>query len=326
MDALLSLCQQGNKTLVTLNALDAQEGRDADKARKESAMTNITTFAETVKSEMSRMLAGYDITEQAIVKMNDLKLHGLIARRKGEDTGATVYIDSAFEDYLNGESIKNIVTPMVNTIINAEYHKPVCTDINLSFDSIRDKLSLRLIDRERNKEYLRDKPFREIGAGLAVVAEIQMGDDYSIVVTDSIAEDFDKIELFDTALKNMQTRHPARMQSLEGAIFGEDRNILDGEDEPIDGMYTLMIEGMQCFGASVLAYEGIGERIRRMYGGSFFILPSSLHEVILLKAGAGVSADDLKAMVVQANRTVVDPADVLSDNVFYFDGEIHRVA
>lgn len=79
-------------------------------------MLNFNTFTETVKAEMSRTLVDFDITEQSIVKMNDMKLHGVIARRRGEDAGATMYLDSAFEDYQNGESIENIVMPMVNAI------------------------------------------------------------------------------------------------------------------------------------------------------------------------------------------------------------------
>lgn len=290
-------------------------------------MLNFNTFAETVKAEMGKVLVDFDITEQSIVKMNDMRLHGVVARRRGEDAGATLYLDSAFEDYRNGESIEDIVMPMINTILTADRCKPTTQDLDLSFDSIKDRLSIRLIDTERNKEYLKEHPYREIGAGLAIVAEIQMGNDYSIVITNSIAEDYDTELLFDTAIGNMQSRHSAKLQSLEGAIFGEDRNVLAEGDDHIEGMYTLMLEDMPSFGASVLAYKGVGERISKMYGGAFFILPSSLHEVILLKADEGVSAEKLKAMVVQANHTVVDPQDVLSDSVFYYgtDG-LSRVA
>ena len=75
---------------------------------------------------------------------------------------------------------------------------------------------------------------------------------------------------------------------------------------------------MECFGASVLAYEGVTEQIREMYGGDYFILPSSLHEVILVGDDGSMRGEDLKQMVMQANRTVVEPSDVLSDSVFYF--------
>ena len=134
----------------------------------------------------------------------------------------------------------------------------------------------------------------------------------------SIAEDYDENILFDTAMQNMMSKHRAKLQRLEGALFGEDRNLLDEGFRHIEGMHTLMLEGMDCFGACVLAYEGVTEQIREMYGGDYFILPSSLHEVILVGDDGSMRGEDLKQMVMQANRTVVEPADVLSDSVFHF--------
>ena len=117
------------------------------------------------------------------------------------------------------------------------------------------------------------------------------------------------------------------MMSLESAIFGNGRNVLDSDDVDIEGLYTLMIDGDHSCGASTLAYKGIAERIRDLFGSGYFILPSSLHEVILLKDDGTASVASLKDMVEQANRSVVAPMDILSDSVFYFGDEgLRRVA
>lgn len=289
--------------------------------------TSIREYVKAVKAVMETILDGYDIEEKDIVKMNDLVNHGLCARRKGENAGATVYLDEAFE---RGEDIDSISNTLANIVLEAESHKPITanSDFDFSFDAIKDSLTVRLVDIEKNRDYLAEHPHRDIGAGLAVIAEINVGDEYSIVVTNDIVRDYgyDLDTLFDTALANMQALYPAQMMSLESAIFGNGSNVLDSDDEDIDGMYTLMIDGSRNFGACTLAYKGIAEKVRRLFGSGYYILPSSLHEVILLKDDGTPNAEDLKALVEQANRSVCLPQDVLSDSVFYFDGEIRRVA
>lgn len=292
-------------------------------------MTTITTIREyikAVKTAMENILDDFDIEEKDIVKMNDLINHGLVARRRGENTGATVYLDDAFS---RGEDINIVANTLANVVLEADSNKPISadSDFDFSFDAIKDKLTLRLVDTKKNAVYLTEHPYREIGAGLAVIAEINVADEYSVIVNNDIAKDYDLDELFDTALDNMMALYPAQMTSLESAIFGNSRNILDSDDEDIDGLYTLMIDGMHNFGASTLAYKGIAERIRNLFGSGYYILPSSLHEVILLKDDGTPNTADLKAMVEQANRSVVAPPDVLSDSVFYFGAEgLRRVA
>ena len=253
----------------------------------------IRDYIKAVITEMQSLLDGYDIEEKDIVKMNDIISHGIIARRRGETAGPTVYLDDAFS---RGEGIDIVANTLADIVREADRNKPVTVDdIDLSFDAVKGRLGLRLVDTERNKSYLADKPHREIGAGLAVIAEISVGDEYGIVVTNGIAEDYDLDTLFDTALENMTALYPAKMMSLEGAIFGDERNILD-DDGDVDSACTLMIDG----------------------GSGYYILPSSLHEVILIKDDGTADTDSLKAMVVEANRSVVEPHDVLSDSVFYF--------
>ena len=297
--------------------------------RKGTVMTtmNIRPFINAVKTEMQSRLYEYELTEKAIVKMNDITLHGIIARREGEDAGATVYLDDAFERYLEGKNLIDIADELSEIILGAESVKPMVTNsIDLSFEAIKDRLTVRLVDIKRNEKYLEEHPHRFVGAGLAEVAEINISNDYSIVINNSMAEDYDIIALFDTAEENMQKLYPAQLMSLEGAIFGDRRNLLENGDGLIEGAYTLTIDEGHGFGASAIAYSGVAEKIRGLFGSDYFILPSSLHEVILIKDDGTSNTDDLKRMVVEANRSVVEPHDVLSDNVYYYDGEIRRVA
>ena len=90
------------------------------------------------------------------------------------------------------------------------------------------------------------------------------------------------------------------------------------------GIKELMVMGgalfSMHFGAACMLYENIFTFISRDLSQDFFILPSSIHEVILLPDTGEFSADTLREMVTEINREHVMPFEVLSDNVYHYSG------
>ena len=74
-------------------------------------------------------------------------------------------------------------------------------------------------------------------------------------------------------------------------------------------------------GASVMNYPGFMEQASEQLGGDFFILPSSVHELLFLPAGNDVDLDHLKGMVREVNDSQVEPKDRLSYQVYYYSKE-----
>lgn len=60
-------------------------------------------------------------------------------------------------------------------------------------------------------------------------------------------------------------------------------------------------------------------RLARKEKKSLYILPSSVHEVILLPDNGEESPEELRRMIREVNREHVAPEEVLSDNLYYFD-------
>ena len=78
-------------------------------------------------------------------------------------------------------------------------------------------------------------------------------------------------------------------------------------------------------GAAALFYPDVKEKAGELLGGDYYILPSSTHEVILVPDSADIDAKNLCDMVKQANRTVVEPNDILSDNVYHYSRDERRL-
>ena len=78
-------------------------------------------------------------------------------------------------------------------------------------------------------------------------------------------------------------------------------------------------------GACVMLYDGLLRDFARKVGKSFYIIPSSIHEVILIPDTLDMDIRYMKAMVKEVNGTEVAPDEVLSDNVYRYDIDTDRI-
>ena len=74
-------------------------------------------------------------------------------------------------------------------------------------------------------------------------------------------------------------------------------------------------------GACILLYDGVLKKFAEKIGSDFYILPSSVHEVIFVPANGDMDARYLIQMVKEVNATEVAPDEVLSDNVYIYHAD-----
>ena len=95
-------------------------------------------------------------------------------------------------------------------------------------------------------------------------------------------------------------------------------NLLDEPGELGTGMYILS-NTSRIHGAAALFYPDVQEKISEALGENYYALPSSTEEFIIVPESKGMGPKEFTAMVTDANRTVVDPSQVLSDKVLRYD-------
>lgn len=117
------------------------------------------------------------------------------------------------------------------------------------------------------------------------------------------------------AMANSVQKHPAIAGEMMRFMLGD--NIRGISISKHDAMSVLSTE-TKAQGAIALYYPGVMEEIGEKLGCAYYVLPSSIHEVIIVPADSH-NAKDLRDMVKQVNRGVVDAKDRLSDNVYYYD-------
>ena len=302
-------------------------------------MIDIREFVEKMKSEVREYLPDdvaedIQIDDVVVVKMNDQKLHGITFKMPGVDAAPTLYVNEMYEAYKDGTDFDYLVTEMAN-MYSASRNAVTPPQVDLSYDNIKDNLTVRLLEKKRNREFLATMPYVSVGHGLAVIADINMGEDrggeWRIAVNNNVLESLgvDKERLFSDAMSNAKIYDSAELVDMTNALFSPVKNNLLDRDEPLGpdelgGMYVLT-NSTGSLGAAALFYPDVKEKAAELLGSDYYILPSSTHEVILVPDTAGINPKELCEMVKQANRTVVDEKDILSDNVYHYSRDERRL-
>ncbi len=101
-------------------------------------------------------------------------------------------------------------------------------------------------------------------------------------------------------------------------LFQEDRNQNQSTEADEIKMYILS-NNSNLNGTSALLYPNVLHDFAVSHQSNLYILPSSIHEVILIPENRELSKEYLCQMVVDVNQTQVPIEEVLSNEVYYYD-------
>ena len=173
----------------------------------------------------------------------------------------------------------------------------------------KEKLTLQLVPSAKNKDLLTDIPHRNI-EDMALAYRFDMGHNertsFSILVTNKMlnAYGISAAQLHDDALEAASHRCPATLRNMNEVI----RNMA-GQTDP-SPMWVASIENGQN-GACVIQYPHFLDDAAETLGGSFYVLPSSIHEVLLLADDTSPSLSELENMVRTIEAAKPDTMTVL---------------
>lgn len=294
------------------------------------------TFAEMICTEVRIALggkAGVEVRE--VRKNNGVILHGLMFRKQGCNVSPTVYLDTYLEAYERGMPLGPIVRRMLDAYQENLVERPVDMGFFRSFERVRDRICCRLIGRERNKALLDGIPYIEF-LDLAVCFYYayrgELGDGM-IQIDNSHMEMWgsNMMELLALSKRNTPRLFPWSCCGIEEVLT----EMADGGDEAdLEGILKALCEEVpmkvlsnerRLHGAVCMLYPGVLKEMADRMGGDFFILPSSVHETILLPdTGEGLNGA-LRQMIREVNSTKVAPEEVLSDTLYRYDRARGRV-
>lgn len=291
-----------------------------------------TTFIEEIRNMVQFKLGDtVDVKLRSVLKTNDVRLWGLTIMEKGKNISPTIYLESFYEAYEKGASVDSIVESVV------ESYRCVPLDLSMNmeffkdFEAVKGRIAYRLVNLENNRELLADIPFIPY-LDLAICFYYAFGDtqigEGAILIQRSHMEmwNTDVKELFELAQENTSKLYPVeimRMRTLLESILGAKELEIIEDIEPAT-MYVLTNK-KRIQGAAAILYKDVLEDIAQKLGIGFYIIPSSIHEVILIPYNKGMGVDAIKNMIYDVNRTQLEPEEVLSDSLYAYDNKDKRI-
>lgn len=292
-------------------------------------MMEFNVFADEVVNRLQKVLGtGYNVSIQTYPKNNGIEVRYICISADGEETAPCLPVDDYYELCRNRKDIPIIVKDMFREYMNrraqkSSFHADKLCDWNL----VKDKILFRLINSEANKELLQDIPYFEV-FNLSQVFYIMLGRNEkvseNILVNNDLMEKWgvDAIDLLKQAEKNTPVELPEQFMNLDFVVSKNFSDVLQSQllARPAIPMYFLT-NILSLYGASCVLYKGLLGKISTVLDSGFYILPSSLHEVVLIPADAYDQqyAKQLKDIVVTVNLEELWEQDILSDSVYYYN-------
>lgn len=290
----------------------------------------IETFTGMVKDALSRHMEGCSVETQETKKNNGVILHGICIREQESNIAPVIYMEGYFGEYQGGRAFSEIVAAV------AENYRESCRisgfDIKsiTDYERVKEKICFKVVNTDLNRELLSEVPnvpFCDLSVVFYVLLDSRQEQGVSFMINNRFMADWgvDTETLFERALHNtprlLKGKVMPMLDILSGLLNGED----DGEECPLPdkesgGMYVAT-NGTHLNGASVFLYESLLSDFADRIGGDFYIIPSSVHELIFLPGDLDMGAEDIREMVSEVNATCLMPEEVLSDNVYRFRRE-----
>ena len=271
------------------------------------------------------------ITKEAIRKNNNVLLDAFIIHVPGSASSPVVYLEPLYQNYKDGRSIDKIAHLVVSQL---KADLPISLELLRSTNTLeqaKDKIAFRLVSRKNNEALLSDTPWVPF-LDLAVIFFLSFGvrDDTQItsVIHNHQAKSWNVSpqDLYELAKENTPRLFPSILGRLEHIVLGwdDEGELISSSDHAAPTLYILSNE-TGTHGATCLLYENTIKDFADKIEKDLIILPSSIHEVLIMADNQTHNYERLREVVQLANSEGVPKEDILSDQVYLYRRSDHSI-
>ncbi len=305
-----------------------------------------TEFINYIKDSFKEIMGGNSrIDLKTIIKNNDCELDALVIMEGEGVISPTIYLNDYYEEYKRGKCISDIISMIYKAYKNYKINSSISIDYFKDFSRVKNSIVFKVVNRDSNKKLLKDVPYYEY-LDLAVVF-------YFIINTDEIKNatalihnrylemwNVRKEALFAIAKRNTPRLLRYEIKDINDVIngFDNERNEADSEfanetdgiekaeagNNNKKGKMFVLTNNLKINGAACILYDDVIRNFAAFMGNDLYIIPSSIHEVILISAG-GADKDELNHMVRNVNKDEVERYEILSDHIYMYDLKKDRI-
>ena len=295
-------------------------------------------FVCAIEKRMNQKLeGGIKASQYTTVKNNGKVKKGLLIEAPGVNISPTIYLEEFYHRYLDGELVDELVQDILNFYRIVRCDRSMDTNDIEHYDTIQDKIVFKLVHTEKNRELLEGVPHIELldlSIVFYVLLDVNSQGTATMTVNNEHLQYWDVTadELLALARKNVTRLLPAELFTMQQAVDeilravpGKRKNLLiESVTEADDFMYVLS-NPIRSFGAACIVYPEVLDMAGQVLGEVYYVLPSSVHEVVLVPASKGMKPEDMNAMVTEINQTQVAEEEILSNHAYLYQREARRL-
>lgn len=313
-----------------------------------------TEFIIYVKDSIQALAGeGYSVQQNKIYKNNDIELDALCVYSKTSNFSPSIYLNGYYKDYIKGRELNDIVNEIYQLFTSQSERISFNVKAFQDYAIMKDRLAYKLINRRANRRLLLSIPHIEY-LDLAIVFYFLIDDDYLGNATALIHNihltmwDVTAEELYQQAMLNTPKILPYTIRhindivkelltkDIESTVYENDyrydencklpspelvaEGVMDNliKQEDVVEMYVLTNQ-QKLFGASCILYENVLDTFASSLNKNLYIIPSSIHEVILVPAYPDIQKESLNKMIQEVNQQELNIEDILSDHYYFYD-------
>ena len=280
---------------------------------------NINEFAEKMKITLTDILQK-EIQSVSPLKLNNVRLCGIAIVEPDSNISCTIYLEQFFGRFLDTGDWEQTVSDILSFYDNNRVADSFDSKWFHDFGQIRRNLFYRLINYKENQELLSAVPYtRFLDLAKVYYADCQIGETAgSILIHHKHIEEWGitEDELIAAAEENTPILYPVKLKPLSFVLgLGDDICPFPG----MSGHMFVLSNTENQNGAASVCYKDVLDNFSQKIKDDLVVLPSSVHETILLPLQEKSNLDSLKEMVYDINRTILNPSEFLSDNVYVYN-------
>lgn len=285
---------------------------------------DFNVFVENIVDLLRKKMGeGYEIKVTKVTKNNDIRLTGVILMKESDNISPTIYLEGLYADYQNGTAMEELVEKIIS------FHQKQMPDSDLDMDffqdfkQVKDRIFYKLVSFEKNRRLLEKLPHYR-WHDLAIIfyyamEEEKVGRASITIHHHHLAMWGQSVDtLYRVAQGNMKNGKPELLVSMKD-LLAEMVGLQLGENTYIP-MYVLT-NREKLYGAAALLYSERMKELADRWQSDLLILPSSVHEVLLLPDDGQNEYAFYRQMVEDVNTTQVEPEEVLSYSLYRYRRE-----
>ncbi len=283
-------------------------------------------FVCAVEQKMNMELKnGITARGYTAVKNNGNIKQGIMMNEPDINISPAIYLEEFYLRFQKGETIDKIVCEILDFYESVKVSVPVDKKDFLNIEKMKDKIVFKIIYTQKNLKLLQNIPHLEI-LDLSVVFYLLLERSEEGIATIQITNEhlenwkMEPEKLYELAIKNAQKVLPAEFCSMSNVIR-EVSGLLDIEnniENQEETMYVLS-NSIRSYGAACIFYPHLPEMIGEILKEDYYILPSSVHELIIVPKSKGMPKQELDEMIQEINQTQLEPEEILSDHAYYYE-------